>query len=347
MLRNTGKHLGFARYELTKDHAGRNLLAKINYLVSSVDPEQAAHEGLEKIRAELTYLRLRHYVRTSICGEVSVTLINGGESTNIPLPQPFWAQERARRPVPHIPPHFREFLDALPSPYAMKWRAAMNHLSAAIYTWIDDPHSAASFVWQALEAVASTQLKSNPLTDQLIQNYLASLWRELGYVVAIDIAGQAKWLKFVEPKGDWHYYSASEGGKDQWLTNLEQWIETVCRPGSPRGSVAWHRPKAWAILADDSVGLLPLVWDLRQGPISNGPGSRLMERLQGDLKLLYGLRNSLVHEGVREGNGALATYLARVGLEILFWGMRELKPPPRYRRRPGSGAKRRWQSRWR
>lgn len=151
MLRNTGKHVGLTRYELTKDQAGRNLLVKINYPVPSGDPEQAAHEGLEKVRAELTYLRLRHYVRTSIYGEVSVAPINGGQSVNIPLPQPFWARERALRPVPHIPPHFREFLAALPSPHAIKWQAAMNHLSAAIYTWIDDPHSAASFIGKLLK----------------------------------------------------------------------------------------------------------------------------------------------------------------------------------------------------
>jgi hypothetical protein len=323
------------RHNLANEN-GFNFLTEINfYDIFASDMEQAVHQALEKVREHLRWLRLRMNVRTSLSQFALVKPLGSDQvPSRVPLPLLFWARYEERRLIRELPP---KFLESRPPDEKARWRGGLDHLSAAIYNWTDDPHSAASFVWQAIEAVTpdSSGWKNNPLENSIVKGYLQSLWKELGYTIAVAITEQARELRRIVPNRRWHYYNAGEGGRNAWAQNLEQWLANVCTPSSAHFYAKWHHPDAWVFIGDQNVGVLPLLWRLRCASTNN----ELADRLKNDLKLLYGLRNSLVHDGVRRGNQALAMYLARVGMEILFWQMHELCPVHRPRRRRGARAR--------
>jgi hypothetical protein len=334
-VENSPDGAALRRHDLKQDN-GLNFLTQLNfYDIFASDAEQAVHQGLEKVRDHLRWLRLRMNVQTSLSQyALAKPLACDQAPTRVPLPLLFWARDEERRLMRELPP---KFLESRPADEKAKWIGGLDHLSAAIYNWTDDPHSAASFVWQAIEAISldSSGWKSNPLQNSIVKGYLQSLWKELGYTIAIAITQQARALRSVVPKPRWHYYVASEGGRNAWVQNLERWLANVCTPSSPHHYAKWHDPDAWVFISDQEIGLLPLLWRLRHASSNN----ELADRLKNDLRLLYGLRNSLVHDGIRRGNQAFAMYLARVGIEILLWHMHELCPMHRPRRRRGARAR--------
>jgi hypothetical protein len=310
-IRAMSKKLSRSPYEFEKDSAGRNRLVALAYTVTARTPHDALARSLPLLRASLEYLRLRYYASTAVFGDVIVTRTNAADVVNIDLPQPFWPQERGGRTVPRMPSRFLWNLSKVAPDDATRWKAAVRHLSNAIDVWAEDVHSAASAVWQALEAAGGSR---QAVKHMLAVAYINQLGDALAESVSRSVSVTARMLAKTFPGTDWYY-------RDPSRVSAREWLDCVQHPASTRHARIWRHPRAWEIVAHKRVGLLGLVRRLYYKPASE---RWVWKRVEGDLDLLYALRNAFVHRGVRLGNDRLAGYLARLGVEILFARMKEI-----------------------
>jgi hypothetical protein len=88
---------------------------------------------------------------------------------------------------------------------------------------------------------------------------------------------------------------------------------------SPNCYQNWVAPPVPPFLSDSNIGILGLIFQRLRGGTRS---SWVEKRLISDLRLLYALRNKVVHRGERIFGERAATYLGQVGIEMLFGVMR-------------------------
>lgn len=279
--------------------------------VTAAHPELALSIALARARGTLDMLRLRHYTRTSIYGAAKVTTPAEAKHLFLSLPQPFWRGGDNRRAVPTLPKGFSKTARSLPEPERERWHAARWCLSNALAALAEDPHAAASQVWQALESY-TTSGSHKPLENAraLAGKYLARVPRELAYFFARQLSLQTYSLKNLGAT-NWYRWNSSNIG-------VEKWLSRVLDARSTHHFSTWS-PPAPALIFNESLGLLPTISRMLYRP---GSASWMEQRVLADLTLLYGLRNAVVHSGKRPLPRRMASYLAQLALEILFTDMK-------------------------
>lgn len=321
VIKNTPKGLEL----IVESDAQRGcLLTGISTVVEALHSEQAAAIGVEVARKMLQSLRLRFNIRTHMYGGVKVVDESGDERW-FSLPQPFWPKISGHRKVPRLPKRFDALVTRLSEEDRGRWNAARWHLSRAFSDWAEDVHAAATQVWQALEAFAcrygETGLKC---VISLVPEYLSITPIEIREFLASSISMQAsELLKIFRPKGvtlDWYYWDSAQ-------VDLIKWLARVLDCRSPWNFRQWATPPAPLIVFDESVGLIQTI----SRRIRNERKEQWMERrIEGDLILLYGLRNKVVHGGERLFSKRMAGYLGRLGAEIILsiMGKEAQQDPP-------------------
>jgi hypothetical protein len=276
-------------------------------------PESAARKAWAIVREVLDYLRTNWYVRSHVLGAVRVDRLGEHSVVWISPSQPFWTKKAGQwRRVPVLPTT-KQSAD-LPEPQRSRVEGVRWHLSQAIADWQEDPHSAASKIWQALETLA----EPGPNDFGRVRNSVAKeavkfLIDDLSYWMAKLVSGQCDQLSRMYNKdgrgnSDWYFW-------DEKNVELNKWFGRVFHPDSTRRYATYNQPPAWPFLYDGSVGILHTLHRLRELPSRE---AWLDKRLERDLALLYGMRNSLAHSGIRLFPDQTAEYLGQVGLELVI-----------------------------
>jgi hypothetical protein len=274
------------------------------------DPQQAASLALAIARDMLQNLRLKHSLRTTLYGTISVVeCFDEQKEFVLGLPTPYWPQKGSRQ-VAKIRTSLKHLRRNLTDHNEHRWRAATWHISAAVSQWPEDIHGAASEVWQAIESFAGSRQAA---TTEMIGEYLQRLPEVILTDMSRRIASYAWNLSQLQGSCDWSYWNSKS-------RTLSSWLGAIFRQNSRQSIDKWRRPSAPAILYDRNAGLLN-VW--RAPLIGAQAPFWAKERLLQDFAFLYGLRNSAVHTGTRIGKERLGGYLGRVGLEVLRESMNE------------------------
>lgn len=288
-------------------------LIGIGYQITTFHAEAAALEARTRTRMILERLRLRHYVMASVAGNLKVTEEPAGVVTDIPFQQPFWVPERSKRGVPRIPPHIARCTSAIEMADQPRWLASLWHLSEAMARWQEDVHSAAAEIWQALEAFGPERQQALERGLEVKYWYLTEVGGDLLDNMAHKFSLQCKVLHNLmqESGGEspWFYYDST-----RWH-GPEDWLSEVTNPSSGCFCGCWHDPEAPHLLFDSQYGKL---YEVRELLCNKPPPNWVEERLDSDLRLLYGLRNAIIHKGDRTMSENLARYLGQVGLEVLL-----------------------------
>jgi hypothetical protein len=289
------------------DENGLYTLTGLKSEVKASHPHLAAMKGLNSFGKTLEYLRLRHNVRTHLYGAIKVSCSAQEIETSLSLPQPFWPNERGRRKIPRLPSNFNRFVNNLSSNERNKWYAARWHLSSAFSDWSEDIHSAAAKVWQAIESFSSTGSATNAVS-QITESYLRIMPTKIATFLAHRIEGQRVILSKRGYHPKWYRFNESN-------TSIETWLWRILDKRSYKHYSSWVSPPAPEAAFNPQVGLLQTIYRRMNNPNSEAWMER---RVEGDLKLLYGLRNAVVHNGTRIFAVRMADYLARVGTEVLL-----------------------------
>lgn len=285
------------------------VLTGIESSVTASHPERAVEEALLYCQEVLHQLRVRHYIRTHLIGAVCVR-DSSGENNHLSLNQPFWTKKGGRREVPHIP-MFHKTLKNLHASKQSQWIAARWHISQAIGVWPEDTHTAASEVWQALESFAGSQKN---VKNQLVEKYLDLFTEDILDHLAVRVGYQVLALNNCGITNSWFHRNRYD--------TLEKWLGKVLDSRSTYHYRKWS-PTAPAILFDPEIGLITNMARHYKG-FCTEESCRvkwLKPRVKQNLDFLYGVRNAVVHKGMRIGTTQLAGYLARLGLEILLMVM--------------------------
>lgn len=294
-----------------RNEAGEPILIGVEVDVDATHVDEAAAIALDAMRTFLEGLRLIAYVRTHPTGSIKVLdPINTGAGTDNcvrrPLPQPFWTGHY-RRPIPRLPPFYDKFVKHLPEQDKENWSAAKWHLSQALSDWSEDADSAASHVWQALEAFCGASPDGWRKVIQLVPSYVDAAVPGMAEHLATGIRNQAKVYQKIDPPCDWYVWP--------FRTSLTIWLSRVMDHRSPMYYERWKRPLAPRVVFESGVGLLKVV----ARRLRHGNASPWMEsRIASDLRLLYGLRNAVVHRGVRPLGSRTTMYLGQTGAEVLL-----------------------------
>lgn len=310
----------------TFDESGESLLTGLTCKVRAPHPEQAASEAIELFGRTVELLRLRYYIGTHIYGTLRVLREPDEEIGNAPLPQPFWEPGSGRREVPQFPAQFDIFVKNFEPHVQNRWWAARWHLSQAFASWPESVHAAAAEVWQALEGFTHGIGPRSHKVVHLANSYLNGALPEAAEFLASRLTEQRRAMLML--LGDerrpinWYCWNPKQ-------ITIGKWLDRVLQPKSPNYYGNWRAPIPPKVLFDHAVGLLPAL-DRRMRTPSQETWMDL--RLRGDLELLYGLRNRIVHQGSRIFSTRMAEYLGRVGVELLVTIMNQSKG--RVKRRP-------------
>lgn len=290
-----------------RNDSGEHVLVAVEVDIDAPSADEAGSVALESVRKFLQGLRLIAYVRAHVSGAVKVVRRHDGAELWLSLPQPFWSGTGFRRIVPRLPVRLDQFLARKPEPRRAHWLASMWHLSQAFADWGEDCHSAASQVWQALEAFCGLSSERWRKVLKLIPEYINWTLPNMGEHIALGLALQACELRSVMPRCDW-YVSRTR-------VSFEAWLAYVMDSKSRHYYRKWKSPAYPRIAFDPRVGLLHVVGrKLRD----RGVECWMEERLAADVQLLYGLRNAVVHRGHRVLNRRMASYLGQTGAELLL-----------------------------
>jgi hypothetical protein len=308
----------FTRPKLCADQAltGEWVLRAVEITVEAVHSEEAAAKARASARGVIERLRLRHYIRTGIAGDAVVTRQDTAAVFNVRMPQPFWSSPQSfRRDIPGLPKNYPMIVAKLPEHERACWRAAQWHVSQAIATWGEDTHSAASEIWQALEAFAGVQEGGGwKAVLGFVSQYARLSVLEMARHIAIGVTQQTHAITSLGEACDWFWWNSEAGSADRWLKKITNPRSGLCYRN-------WMTPPLPLLLSDRNVGLLGVIFqEIRR----NKPGSWVERRLVSDLRLLYALRNKVVHRGERIFGERAAMYLAQVGIELLF-GVMQLR----------------------
>ena len=292
------------------------LLIGVAYAIRTLHAEEAALEALSQTRTFLEHLRLRHYVLPQVSGDIQVTDETSGRVISVRPPEPFWKPERGKREVLKIPPYFSRIGLALQERDRPRWSASLWHLSQAVARWQEDVHSAAAEVWQALEAFGAEERGAIKKVDKVVYPYLREIAPDLLASLAHKFSLQCSILHSLMQKSGssspWFYYDSK-----RWNT-AEAWLSDVVNSHSPHYHGRWQNPEAPCLLFAPEYGrFYELHSMLATAPSISWPS----DRLDRDIKLLYGLRNAVVHKGDRSMSENLAQYLGQVGMEVLLKAM--------------------------
>lgn len=292
---------------------GEQVLRAVEISVEAVHSEEAAAIARTSVRELIERLRLTYYIRTGVAGDAAVTRSDTGATFNAALPQPFWSSAQFfRRNIPRLPKDDPWLLSQLPDDECSRWRAAQWHLSQAIATWGEDSHTAASEVWQALEAFAGVRENGWRGVLDFVSPYGPLSVIEMAEHVANGVTLQAREFKLLKQDCDWYRWNAKWSPVDSWFKN-------VVHRYSPNCYQNWVAPPVPPFLSDGNIGILGLIFQRLRGGTRS---SWVEKRLISDLRLLYALRNKVVHRGERIFGERAATYLGQVGIEMLFGVMR-------------------------
>lgn len=284
----------------------------LRFRVTALHQHEASAIALEQTRHILEHLRTLHYVRTHLVDRLIVRTELEGSDVFLPLPQPFWTRRLGDvRDTPTLPANFDETLTFLKEPERRRWRAARWHASQALADWAEDNYSAASHTWQALEAFTGSSDGGWKQVLPIVAEYLKTATTDLVVYLATGVTSQMNEIKALGIRCNWH-------GWIQTDQPLSTWLRRVMSPGSPNVVTKWQ-PAPSALTFDNRVGLLRL---LANHMAISEPVGWMRDRLEGDLSLLYGVRNSVVHRGQRSLGRPLVNYLGRSALELLFAVMR-------------------------
>jgi len=302
----------FRRWKLILERVegGQGVLRRIDMTVNAEHHDQAAAEGLEWACELIERLRVAYYTRTQLIGDIIVRDTEGESETFMPLPHPFWADARARRDVPGMPKNFRGLLALLPEDRRHVWRAAQWHVSQALAVWADDGHSAASHVWQGLEAFTGSPDQGRRAVLDLVPQYISAVVPEMAGFLGDGLNLQKDAVRRLDLTCTWPSWNLAR-------VPLAKWVDRVLRAANEKNaSTAQPLPR---ILVDARVGLLRVIEHKLHDAASE---IWMEERVSSDLKLLYALRNAVVHQGERLLSRRGAMYLGQVGLEVLLTVMR-------------------------
>ena len=244
---------------------------------------------------------------------LSVSLVIHQADTHLPLPRPFWlARPGLRREVPGLPKLFGKILRALPVEERRRWHACRSQLSQALSVWAEDPHAAASAVWQALEAFVPPGdggWRRVLLLSRIFAEYATA---EMRQHLAHGVVRQRDEIESAGGSCDWPWW-------DETSVSFERWVGRILTRPSAHHYSSWRTPPAPAVLFHQKVGLM---WSVVTTRGENTTPPWLLVRIESDLRPLYGLRNAIVHNGERLLSPEAAIYLAQLGLEVLFGVMR-------------------------
>ena len=285
------------------------MLSGIRLEITAAHPGEAALLSAKTIATLLDNLRLAFHVRTHMYGDLIVRRVIDGFTTNLPLPHPFWERRLQLRKIPRLPNKFNRVIQSLPADEHIRWNAAKWHMSQAFSTWAEDAHGAAAHIWQALEAfvpgVGGWRRVLN-VAPEFINLAILAMAEQL----ARQIAHQAREFRRVfsedELRPDWYYWEPHR-------VELRKWIGRVLDKRSTTYYERWARPRAFDSLFSPTVGSLQVIGRKLLG------GEHWMEtRLKDDLRLLYALRNKVVHSGERILPLQMAVHLGQIGAEVIF-----------------------------
>jgi hypothetical protein len=293
-------------------------LRRFVFEVDAAHSDEAAAVALESARELLERLRLTHYVRTHLVGDFKINSIDQGLQCSSQLPQPFWDNRGGfRRDVPRVPRRYQQLLRILPAEEKPRWRAAHWHISEALSTWSEDTHTAASHVWQALESFSVLKGRGLEKVLPFVDEYIGAIVQEMGEHIANAVYRQRSALLDIGVTCDWY-------GWDKNRSSFHRWLSRVFDEHSNSYHKMWRTPPPPELLFDPIVGLLPVI----RRKLNRPTDERWMEaRAVSDLKLLYGVRNGVVHHGARMLGRRMAMYLGQAGLELLFTIMKVRAQP--------------------
>lgn len=292
--------------EASKDN--RQVLTGIEIELDASHVDEAAALGTETARTLLEDLRLVFYIRTHLCGSVRVTRTDPPLNCHRSLPQPFWKKAAGRREVPRLPQKCKQLVSMLSEEERLRWNAAQWHLSQALSDWAEDSHTAASHVWQALEAFSGSSEGGWRNVLFLIPEYLDYAVADMGKHLATRLSLQAQEIRALPQSCDWYKW-------DSKRIVFQKWLGRVLDARSFNCYGRWSLPIAPALLFDGNIGLLQII-SRRIG--LKGCETWMEKRIESDLTLLYGLRNRAVHSGQRILGRAAAMSLGQTGAEVLL-----------------------------
>jgi hypothetical protein len=307
---------------------GKTILRGLTLEVTASHYDEAAAIALDELRDVLERLRLFHNVRTHAIGAIEVTRVDDSRIFTVDLPQPFWtAGPGRRRDVPHVPYYQLVRSHRLTPAEKIRWRAAQWHVSQSLAIWAEDTHAAASHVWQALESYSESDQRGINKVLPLASEYLVAALPTLAEYLAAGIAGQSVAIRGIGQICNWACWSRKKQPIHEWMRSV---LDHRASIGYSRRSI----PLPPALIFDLNAGLLRVVDRKLADPTSE---LWMESRLTSDLRLLYGIRNAVVHRGERILSRRMAAYLGRTGLEVLFAVM-EARMAKTLPRRPNSPA---------
>jgi len=295
-----------------RDSSTTRTTKAIRSVVVASHPESAVIHATDQATSLMAELRLTHYVSMQLTGHATVLCEDGTELPHM-LQQPFWTKGLGKRGVPQLPHLSDNLLSEMTDEQLSRWQATSWHMSHAISSWPIDAHKAASEVWQAIESYVGEKNRERQFsTTGRIGIYCASFGSSfassfLPYLLHC-INSQSQVIRNTGRTCDWFTWI-----KDKFT--LHAWFERAFHSGSKWYFGSWNDPPAPSILFDLDQGLLPmLARSLRVGTLPQG----LQIRLLRDFRLLYGVRNAVVHSGTKTVPTEFAYHLARIGMESLL-----------------------------
>jgi hypothetical protein len=299
----------------SKDGQGVRLMKGIRCRVAACHPEEAAVRALEIFKEFTEHVRLRLYVRVLFDHEFSVFNVDTEVTTHVPLPQPFWRLSHHQRRFPRIPDDLEKVGLQLERSDAHALLATRWHLSQAFADWTESVHDAAAKIWQAIEVFTPPRRHRKgepPLEETKIQTlsdlYLRLVPDELLELLGDKLRRQKDEMQRQHMLCNWVVWNRER-------MPIEDWLRAALSESSMSSYRHW-RPLAPALLFGMMPhGLLRIAIELKKNPHSQ---RWMQDRLFSDLRLLYALRNQVVHHGSHVFSARFADYLARSGVEILL-----------------------------
>ena len=289
---------------ITEIRSGRWTLLGVESTVLATGMETAVAVAHRNLRDTLERLRTRRYLRVQLDGKVTVELPDGTERI-LSIPQAFWVEQVSTRRAPQLPTGFDEVAHhrQVDPEKRSRWLAARWQLSQALAIWPEDQHSAASHVWQALEAFAGSVTG----VERAVAEYSARVRAELLQTLAAKFTTMR--LRWAAQLGECDWPALPKGAAQQQIW----WRATLSATG-PRSFATWRTPTAPLIIFAPNAGLargIAVAGNAR-------PQRWISDRLRQDLRHLYGLRNAAVHSGISVGTEEWASHIGRQGIEILY-----------------------------
>lgn len=290
-------------------HDSKRLVA-LRQRVEAFDAESAMIEAVGQAAKALEGLRLRHYLRTHLYGTAEIHDLTSGEVLHVSLPAPFWMMKHpSSRPAPTIPGGAAWVSTRLVERDGRAWLAARWHLSRAIGNWAEDISAAAAQVWQGLESLTTGRDgRAFARVVRLSEQYLQIATSDMAEFLRNQVRSQAFALQRIGGPHDWYY-------SDPHRAPIKEWVRRILRAGSQNYDANSQNPTASDLLFHPRLGLSArLNGSLRRMDLEPW----MLRRLRWDLGLLYGHRNRVVHTGQTLFSPVVASYLGRVGAEILI-----------------------------